>query len=123
VVSLVETGAFTEPFESKYKAFKQRIDSDARSTNDFVNSLSPGAKEGAVPRPVFAPKAGSPGAYNKDNTKDFNLTAVIDGIFKAFEANPISADFFKERDRKAKNLPKDIEALRQEGIKLGAIAP
>ena len=123
VVTLLETGAFSEPFESKYMAFKQRYDRGARSTNDFVNSLSPGTKEGDAPRPLTPPKPGSPGAFNKDNTKDFNLTKVVEGIYKNFESNPKSADFFKGRGKEAQDMPKELEALRQEGIKLGAITP
>jgi hypothetical protein len=123
MVTPPETGAFSEPFESKYKAFKQRWDHDARSTNDFVNSISPGggAKEGDAPRPAMVPKPGSPGASNKDNTKDFNLTAVVEGIFKSFESNPESADYFKTQRKERDSMPKELEALRQEGIKLGAI--
>ena len=102
MVTLVETRVFTEPFESKYQALKQDWDYEARSTYEFVNSLSPGTKEVDAPRPPSLLKAGRLGSFSKEDSKDFNLTAVVDGIFKSFESNPKSADFFKNRDRNAK---------------------
>jgi hypothetical protein len=107
-----------------YKSFKMKWDKDARGTNDMVNGFSPNGKEGDAPRPAMAPKSGSPGAYNKDNSKEFNLTQNTADILKSFRERPgASGQYFKDMQKEQNNFPKELEALRQEGIKLGAIAP
>jgi hypothetical protein len=118
IVSQKETGAFPPEFQVKYDALKTKWDQFARSTNDFVNSLGSGAKQGDMAKMGSAPKFSG---FGKGNDKDFNLTSVVEGIYASFRQGDKTADFFKKHEQDSKDMPKEIEALRQEGIKLGLL--
>jgi len=118
VVTPKDTGAFPPEFQVKYEAFKQKWDASARGTNDFVNSVSPGMKPGDAPRTMVVPKySGNTG------TNDYNLTKAIEGVFAGFRAGEKTGDFFTKHAEEAKDMPKEIEALVKEGIKLGVLQP
>ena len=85
-----------------------------------MNSLSAGGKQGDAPKMGGAPKFGG---FGKGNDKDFNLTSVVEGIYASFRQGGKTADFFKQHEQDLKEMPKEIEALRLQGIKLGVLQP